>query len=560
MQAKDSLKEILEEEKKYVKGIYPSNDTSFLLIEIIRSLDYNMYLLNHDIDIPQKKWLMDKYKFGWGLAFSTFYEVYKPDDYIPLFAFNKTNKELIDEIIQHCGSIQTCYLYLDFCKANLMSVEQKSDTNFTFYNETNEPKEYYERLSLEYYFSIMNKILEDQTEQIMESLPSIRLDLQKIVNLVHGDFISYQATEEMDLFYSDFGYLYLNTTQIIDDFDGEDEFGGIKYKEYLNFVQEQMSAALMHRDCCMALAEKTAHKVFMGNILTYAFSKRRYLNGLSEAREIPLEKLQQIISCFTINKENIQYHLKYPGAPPSPFFELGNDTLMRSSYGCLNSPVFFLNRELKRRYEKDYFNAVNNRELRFRNQLYDFFPEDRIIKVERNIIIKNGNESTDIDAILFDKERKNLALFQLKWQDSFSTSIVERYSRITNLIPKSVEWIDKVERWIHNNDAKSILRTLMIEEVTGQVNDIYLFVISRNHVHFSNQKLDERAIWSSWFQVIEAQAKIKSISNSNPLGDFAARLKFFNPEMRRKYEQNYVPDDFDFKFSKYNISIKSKKR
>ncbi|WPV65410.1 hypothetical protein [Chitinophaga sp. LS1] len=551
----EHLYEILENEKKRIRKSYPSNDVEFVVIEIIRSLDYLMFMLKHDFEIPQKDWLIEKYRFGWGVAFSIFYEDYNSNNLIPAILFDPETRKWLDNIIQHAGKVEISSHFLMYCKAGLMQLSQLSEKEFAFTYTIDEPAEYYEKLSLEYFFYIAQGIYKDRLSKFMERLPAVREQLKEIVTIHFEKFISYKATSEIDDFYSEYGRIYLLTTQIIDDFDESDVFGGIAYKEYLDFAEDVIMAAAMHRDCCMALAEKTNHQVYLRNILTYTFSKDAFIKNYSESRGIPEDKVLQIVSCFTINKENFQQHLSYPGAPCSPFFELANNILMRSSHGCLDMPVFFLNRELKKRYQKDYFNAVNNREARFKKQLYSLFP-DRILKIHENIVVKIDNKSTDIDAIIFDPERKVLGLFQLKWQDAFSTSMQERFSRISNLIPKSVEWIEKIEAWIKANNAKSILEKLKISNSDYSGYDIYLFVISRNHVHFSNQSLDKRAVWASWYQVIEASAKVKDPLQSNPIGEFAAKLRFFSPEMRNKVEGGQFIHDFDYKVAQTNISIR----
>jgi hypothetical protein len=232
--------------------------------------------------------------------------------------------------------------------------------------------------------------------------------------------------------------------------------------------------------------------------------------------------------------------------------------VMRSSFGSLDRPIFFLNRELKRKYPKDYFNAVNRREERFKKQLYSLFPQKKIIKIDQNIEIKIGDATTDIDAVLYDKEKGTLGLFQLKWQDTFSTSMRERFSRITNLIPKSVEWIDKVENWLKANDETTILRILKVGDKTAKIETTHLFVLARNHVHFTNQSLDNRAIWASWYQVVEASAKVKDPTASNPISELAAKLIFFSPAQRKEMEEFNKSDDYKFKFAGYEITVETK--
>ena len=212
-------------------------------------------------------------------------------------------------------------------------------------------------------------------------------------------------------------------------------------------------------------------------------------------------------------------------------------------------PVFFLNRELKRKYPKDYQRARNKREARFKAQLYDYFKYDWIQCIEKNIEIG----TTDIDAVVFDNRKKVLALFQLKWQDAFSTSMKERRSRISNMIPKSVQWIDKVVTWIQENDQETVLRTCGIDD--NRIKDIQLIILSRNHIHFTNNELDDRATWGSWFQLFEASAKVKDKSNSNPIMEIVTKLRFLYPDMRRQVDGMIRVNDAELKFANYNVKI-----
>jgi hypothetical protein len=555
--AEETLNKVLEIEKGKIKTSYPSKDVIFVLIEIIRSLDYHAFMLAHDIDVPDKELLLEKYDFGWSQPFSIFYNVFELTDNVPLFKFSYNEKKWIDILIQRSGSIGLCKQFLDYCKADLFDLKNEGD-NFTFYNLfENSGIEYYERLSLAHYHSVMDGILTSRSKAVFNRLPEMREKLKSIVTVSNEDFITYRATPEIDEFYSSFGYLYLMTTQVIDDFAENDSFGGINYKDYLDCLQQLFKSAIMHRDCCMALAEKTSHKIFLRNILTHCFSINKYVKNFSDYMDWDEERTKEVISAFTLNKENINFHLSNPKANPPPFIQLGKNTIMESSHGSLKMPIFFLNRELKRKYPKDYFNAVNNREIRFREQLYSLFPEGKVIKVNGSRNIRAESLITDVDAILFDIEAKSLGLFQLKWQDTFASSMRERFSRINNLIPKSVEWIERILTWISKNDSKSIFKTLGIDTDVDSIDNVYIFIISRNHAHFSNQKLDDRAIWASWYQLVEAFTKVKPQNNTDSIATLAVGLKFFDPEVRMKREALPKLKDYEFTISKYKIQVKS---
>lgn len=556
MTPEESLKNILDSETVRIQESYKGSDVIFGIVELIRSLDYQTYILGHNLELSDYE-LLEKHRYGWALPFSKLYGQLVLAD-VPIFPSQKENQEWADSVIRHGGSIQQCWQFLDYLKADLVQLKANGPNSFIFTRLFDSSAEHFEQASLAFYHDLMNTLLVDKVEQLNLGLPSMRKSLQGIVKSVYDLFISYNATDEMDRFYSRFGYLYLMTTQTIDEFDENDTFGDYIYKDFLDIAEFVCMSAIMHRDCCMALAEKTAHKVYIRNILSYSFSISNFINSYSEYLGWEKEKLSTIFSCFILHKENYLHHLNYPKASPAPYFHIGNDMLIRSSFGSLDRPVFFLNRELKRKYPKDYYNAVNKREDRFKKQLYSMFPQDKIIKIEQNIDITVGGRSTDIDAVLYDKEQGTLGLFQLKWQDTFYTSMKERFSRITNLIPKSVEWVDKVESWINSNDEKTILDTLRIGGNAGKIETIHLFVISRNHVHFTNQPLDKRAIWASWYQTIEASSKIKDIG-LNPISAFAAKLSFFAPEYRKKVNQYTDTKDYRFKFASTEITVEMKK-
>lgn len=554
--AEDKLKQILKDEELLIKNSCPPEGSLFVLIELIRSLDYNMFILSHDVEVKDKKLLEEKYNFGWSLAFCTFYKDFQLTDSVPLFAFDDNDKKWIDNIIQRAGCIGICKQFLDYCKAEVFKLKNERN-NFLFYStQENLGIEYFERLSLVHYHTLIEKILDSKREEILNRLPEMRLKLKSHVEVYHQDFLTYKATPEIDEFYSSLGYLYMMTTQVIDDFDENDCFGGIKYKEYLDCLQQIFKSAIMHRDFCMAIAEKTSHRIYLRNILTHCFLINDYVKIFGKYMEWDENKTKDILSVFTLNKDNIDYHLSSPKVSPPPFIQLGENTRLQSSHGSLNMPIFFLNRELKRKFQKDYFLAVNNREKRFREQLYSLFPDEKIIKIYDCINIKSDHLVTDIDAIMFDNEARTLGLFQLKWQDTFSSSMKERFSRINNLIPKSVEWIDKILNWISTTDQEDLLKTLKINSKWNKVEHIHLFIISKNHVHFSNNNLDERAIWASWYQTIEAVSKVKSFNNSDLIGSFAASLKFFSPEIRKERDSRPSFKNFEIKLSNYKMKFK----
>jgi len=552
LSARENLESILSHEEKRIVDSLKGIELVLPLIEIIRSIDYETYFNRFREDQIKSRTVLEKFQFGWSIPFRILYENLDFEAKVPLFEYDFAAREWIDSLIQHGGSIEISRQLIEMCKARLFSLKEKEKTSFVFHQLTHGVgDEYYEKLSMAYYHSVVEKILKEKINETLIELPVIKEELKSIVDISNNHFIEYKATVKVEAFYRKLGYIMMMTSQIVDDIDESDMFGGIPYKNYLDVVEYGFMASLMHRDCCFSLAEKAPDQVSLRTIFTYHFSFSQFIELLSDYFGWENGKTLQIVSCLTISKENFEYHLSYPGLGPSPYFQISKDVLMRSLNGCQSKPVFFLNRELHRKYPKDFRIARNRRESRFKAQLYDLFQQNQLQCIDQNININ----TTDIDAVVFDKKKKILALFQLKWQDSFSTSMKERRSRISNMIPKAVRWIDKVEEWIKGNDNKAILNACGIDG--NRIEDIHLIVLSRNHVHFTNVELDQRATWGSWFQLIEASAKVKSESESNPILEMVTKLRFYYPEMRREVEGLIVGNAREITFSNCKVRINS---
>ena len=544
----DELERILQIEESRLCGSNPHEDIE-ILIELIRLIDFESYRLEIS-ELEDAPLTLHNYRFGWSLFFKKLYEGVKLHDNVPLFEYSHEARASINQLLHLSGDIETVRQFIDHHKAGLVRLSKPSTDQFQFKVL---PKriddELADRLSLQYYFSVIEKALADKIKPTIEKLPVIREELKSIVEPFQASFIQYKATDEIDEFYSRLGHIILMTTQIVDDFEETDSFGPYRYKDYLDMAELAMKNALMHRDCCVALSQKTNGKVNLHSIFTYAFHKTAYSKGLAPYMEWSEEKVIETTSALMITKENYEYHLKYRGMALSPYFEIGPETWMRSTQGCLKMPVFFLNRELKRKYPDDYFKAVNRREERFRNQLYSTFSTARIKCVYDIVDIK----TTDIDAVVFDTETKTLGLFQLKWQDPYSMSMKEKRNKMTELIPKSVKWIDKISSWLKETSSKSILEKCRIQD--DQIGDVFLFVLSRNHVYFTDTKLDERAIWGTWFQLIESNAKVKAPMQQNPIAELALKLKMFYPENRKDMRERKSSVGSTLTIGRYTVEI-----
>jgi hypothetical protein len=496
------------------------------------------------------------FNFGWAPLMKLFlndHDFNTPNRFIQTF---QRDYDWADSVMLHSGRLAFCRQLLDYEKAKILKFIKTKENEF----EIKYPNEqighaYFERQSLDFFRKeIVERMINEKKSKLLFNENEIKVKLREIIKNPYGKFISYETTPEIDEYYNERGHQHILRIQGYDDFDSSDTFGSIEYWKYIDLVEIVCGVAIMHTDACIELTKMNS-EVDMHNILTYTYYKDSTIKLYSKYLGVSNEEIEQIFSCFTLSKDNYEYYLDIPAAAPPMYFQVSDNQLIRSIAGCLGNPFIFLNRELKRRYKRDYDIAVNNREKRFRKELFYFFPHERIVKIPNEINISFNGMRTDIDAVAYDAETKTLGLFQLKWQDPFAHSMRERFSRITNLFPKANEWIGKMKFWLSNNDEKTILNSLQITKHAPQareINEICVFVLARNGIHFAGIKTDDRVAWGSWYQIIESKARIET-KFDDPIKEMFVKLKMFAPEHRMTREEMPTRQIFDVKIGDYRV-------
>lgn len=196
-------------------------------------------------------------------------------------------------------------------------------------------------------------------------------------------------------------------------------------------------------------------------------------------------------------------------------------------FGGLNCPFPWMNRKLQRMFRPDWDRAVNLREAAFRDDLRALFPEPRYFMLNKPHPLRDGRRMlTDIDATICDRNTGTLALFQLKWQDSFETSLRERASRQKNLTREGNEWVSVVSSYCAGlGGAERALRLGLPNELAAKTKAMRLFVLTRNGARFSGGAAqDDRAAWFSWFDLLRQCHGLKR--SVDPLSGFGNRALY----------------------------------
>ncbi|MDR0332434.1 MAG: hypothetical protein LBI15_03130 [Dysgonamonadaceae bacterium] len=543
----DKLAELLVEEQSQLNKKIEKNNTPFLFIDLIKAIDYYWY------GKYEKK---EEFEYFINFGFSYFLrQFYKTSTFnepcLPLSPSTINSLSFCHYHLYQYGKCRVIERGMELAKNNDVILKDSFNNDFILELSAKDTLEYVENKSVDEYLRLIrNGVLKDQIKNQEKKRERILELLDKEVKVWRGHYIQYDSTPEIDEYYYREGYIHLVTTQLYDDFEEQFEFGGIPYKHFLDVVQSIIGVALKHIDACILLHKKNP-KINLFDIISIPTVLEEIYPSFSNYLGIKIEHVKKIFDLLVVSAENIDVHLKDDKDFSPPFIKIGSRFVYRSIKGCLCAPILFLHNELKRQYPKDYFRWINEREVTFRNQLYHLFKSDRFIKIERNIELNSKGIRTDIDAVIFDKQTKNLGFFQLKWQDKFSSDLKARKSKISNFYPKAKEWIEKIIKWQESIDKKEILSSLNINDT--DIQNIYLFVIGRYNTHFSNQEVDERAAWGSWYHMVELTHKIKT-DFDDPIRELFFKLKFDSPR-NKDISDEIKGDESNYKVELSNCTL-----
>jgi len=552
------IKEIIENETLKIKDTF-SGPSYHAIQHILRRLDFILVFYGSAQGKTEEEVeeLREFYQYGWAPALKPFYNDLNINTLEPFPEVYKEAMNWADGIIQFSGHIAFLKQLVEYERANLikLSLPKENEISFSYVVE-NAGIEYYDRQSRDFYRDvIVERMIEEKKKESDLNEEEIKAKLREIIRNPNGKYISYDSTPEIDEYYKKKAQLFILRVTEYDVFGEDDVFGGVEYWKYLDVLIAIVGSALMHTEACLELT-KINPKVDLQNVLTYTHYKDKTLDIYKAYFGASQTEIEQIFSCLTLNKENFSYYLEYPAASLPMVIQVSENMLVRLIAGCIGNPFELLNRELKRKFATDYFEAVNKREQRFRDQLYNMFAHPNLIKIPKGIEINCNGRKTDIDAVIFDTKTMTLGLFQLKWQDPFRKSMRERFSRISNLFNKASEWVEKVEYWLTNSHIKDIVDTLDLPKYyQGEIhlNEVHIFVLARNNINFTNvDDMDDRVAWGTWYQMLESQARVQS-STDNVIRDAFIKLKTLSPKHRMKNEKIPAIPNFETRFGKYRI-------
>lgn len=505
-----SIDKILEECHSTLKNKI-SEVPSFFILELFRFIDFSFLAKENFKSSKDKMKLFENSISGWGLVTKHLLEQKK--EIFPFIHSNIETEKVISSFLNFSTNMSKLSQLIDFEKAHLGYFKSINDRNWDFRLTSLGEKESLEKYFYKYFSNFKAVVSEEKEELSIKEYEDIKLRLNSfLLPAISGWEVRYKEDDIINDFYRKVALAQMVSMNLYEEFSENDMFGGIKYGMYLDFIQYQTATALRHVDFCMAHHHKYSTDIY--DNITIVHSKESFIKPYCSYSGLPYNIVEKLFDCICLTPTDKWNPIT---TPLPPFIECNNKQVIRSVAALKISPCSFLNRKLKSLYLKDYESTFNEREARFRKELYDLFEARKsdcptLHYVFREVKLRrNSCFITDIDASIFDASTKTLALFQLKWQDVFGPEMKERNSRIKNLIPKCDEWIDKITTWYESTDKKEIMNSLKFEGVPQNIlpERLCLFIVARNHVHFTSVELQESVAWASWFQLFYLITKTK---------------------------------------------------
>ena len=355
---------------------------------------------------------------------------------------------------------------------------------------------------------------------------SIQQQLDAFANQWQAE-IACKTTPAIDDYYMRLGRLRVKSMACHFLYPAQTMIGGCTVELYRNVLAVLIGLALKHLDLCRAFVVQHPSCPLRA-LLAPPHAVAALTGLLSETLEVESAAIRRVVEAYSLSHENVSYHCSVAGTPAPPLLRLDEQHLVWSLTGLLSEPFLFLTRELKRLYSYEYHTASHLHEEVFRQDLYHLFSDKRFVKSAGSVALKGvqGDLTTDVDALIFDRKTGMLALFELKSQDPLAYSPQERIRQrdyFYNAGKQVLAWV----QWLNRNGANALLTRLDAKLVKRlKVQKTYIFVLGRYLAHFfDGPEFDRRAAWGTWPQVLRLLNEVSfGAEDANPIGSLYNKL------------------------------------
>ncbi|KRB03237.1 hypothetical protein [Lysobacter sp. Root690] len=339
--------------------------------------------------------------------------------------------------------------------------------------------------------------------------------------------------DDVDQYFHEWAVLYLRRMSFRDMLADDDCFGGRQFAQYVS-VLEALSAMSQQRLCYSALMCANGTGTSVRNILTGGSSYDDLVESIASFLDAAKQEVIEILDHLMLSPDNAETHLGGDVLTFAPAVRTSSQLVLLPTYGLERNPFTFLWTELRRRYEKDWFEAANRREARWVSELRMQFPAPRWRCLDGVKLKREGKVLTDVDFAAHDTQSSSVILFQLKWQQPFLSDNKLRRNNASNLVRDSNKWISDIDSWVMEFGIDGLKERLSIK--TGDLS-VHLAVLGRYHAHFTlEEEHDARAVWCDWGNFLRQRRQYADASAK----EFIDRLS----ESMEQAAAEVIPDSF----------------
>lgn len=410
-----------------------------------------------------------------------------------------------DQVLLECDRLAAGEQVLAHCETGCMRMQQGGEKDFSVWLASKKmPTEWREREDLAWWTQVLAGSHEREGQVLAAEREHLQPQLEAWASQWSAQTPVYRTTSELDDYYHRVGQLRVKSMASHLLYPAQTQIGGGTIEEYRAVLAVLIGWALKHLDLCRALvAQRPACA------LRALLAPPQALVDLSKALADTLgceqSAMQRVLDAYSLSVENAGAHCSVAGTPAPPLLRLDEQRLVWSLAGLLSEPCLFLTRELKRRHSYEYHAVSPVHEAVFRQDLYQLFADKRFVKSTDRIELRGvqGDLTTDVDALIFDRKTGALALFELKSQDLFAYSRQERI-RQRDYFYRAGKQILACVQWLERNEPDALLARLDPKLVKRlKVQKTYIFVLGRYLAHFfDGPAFDRRAAWGTWPQVL----------------------------------------------------------
>jgi hypothetical protein len=526
----EQLRQLIDEQQENIRRTFPAHKGS-AVVALTRARDWHYLTLQDTLNAATqgtKGHSSYVYSSSWYKALQLCFDNVAESPYVSPLDTDSTLDDWADQVLLECDSLAEGEQVLAHCETGFMRMQQGGQKDFFVWIASKKmPTEWREREDIEWWTNTLARTYECVMQELIAEKASIQQQLDVFANQWQASVPVYRTIQEIDDYYTRLGMLRVKSMGSHFLYPAQTLIGGCTVELYRNVLAVLIGWALKHLDIGRAFVARHSSYTLRA-LLATPHDAAALIEALSETLEVDGASIRHVVDAYNLHHENVFYHCSLAGTPAPPLLRLDEQHLIWSLTGLLSEPFFFLTRELKRRHSYEYHTASHLHEEVFRQDLYQLFSDKRFVRSAGRIELRGtqGDLTTDVDALIFDRKTGTLALFELKSQDPFAYSSQERIRQRDYFYNAGKQVLTCVQ-WLNRNGTNALLARLDPKRVKHlKVQKTYIFVLGRYLAHFFDApEFDRRAAWGTWPQVLRlVNGTSFSAENANPMQSLYSKL------------------------------------